>query len=396
MPIRPPPLKLKYDNFNPLPPPSARKPKVKETFFQKLYKANWRNIVVGVAALNAIRFAFATVCSYTIYNAFHDACVDDFEHQPRLVTVSIALCVMYAFSCVIEIFGVIGIAMRRMALVRAYVFFEFASALLVTVAGVLSAASFFLNAEDLMYECVALALTGQSFAKSQFRSRPWPSMHPLGLRQAQTQCIAAWTQESWTQVINVFLFGFVPALICYMIVFTYYRQTTDASHPAYLVPRLRITSQRESTTRPMEQVARNGGYTRVPNADDPYAGTPRGETNNNRGIGRSARLRAARKSASKSTIAATSTVIAATSRSLKRSHRPPALVELEGPIFTPQRNTLLQSASSPLSFLFSPGPPSFGVSLVGPSRLGIGAYGPSINLSCSGGSLPSAKYAKFV
>ncbi|KAJ2923631.1 hypothetical protein H1R20_g13465, partial [Candolleomyces eurysporus] len=162
--IRPPPLKLKYDNRFPLPIPSARKPKAKESFFQVLYKANWRNIVMAVAGLNAIRFAFAT------YNAYEDALVDDFEHQPRLVTVSLALCVMYALCCVIEIFGVIGISLQRLSIVRAYVFFEFGAALMVTVAGVLKAASFFLNAEDLMYECVALALTGQSSAKSQFVS----------------------------------------------------------------------------------------------------------------------------------------------------------------------------------------------------------------------------------
>lgn len=56
--------------------PSARKPKAKESFFQKLYKGNWRNIVVAgtevlsselassshlplVAGINAIRFAFS-------------------------------------------------------------------------------------------------------------------------------------------------------------------------------------------------------------------------------------------------------------------------------------------------------------------------------------------------
>lgn len=65
------------------------------------------------------------------------------------MTVSLALCVMYAFSCAIEIFGVIGISLQRLSIVRAYVFFEFGAALLVTVAGVLKAASFFLNAVSL-------------------------------------------------------------------------------------------------------------------------------------------------------------------------------------------------------------------------------------------------------
>ncbi|KAJ2930603.1 hypothetical protein H1R20_g6493, partial [Candolleomyces eurysporus] len=382
--IRPPPLKLKYDNRFPLPIPSARKPKAKESFFQVLYKANWRNIVMAVAGLNAIRFAFAT------YNAYEDALVDDFEHQPRLVTVSLALCVMYALSCVIEIFGVIGISLQRLSIVRAYVFFEFGAALMVTVAGVLKAASFFLNAEDLMYECVALALTGQSSAKSQFRSRPWPSVYPLGLRQAQKQCVAAWTQESWTQVINVFLLGFMPAMICYLLAYTYYRQTTDASHPAYLVPRHRLSSDSSRHDRPQMQ----GGYSRIPNADVPYAG---GASDNiaaapaANNLRSAARLRAGRANNG----GTTSTKTANTSRSLKRAHRPPALMELEGPIFSPQKGGFMQTAT-PLSFIFSPGPPTFGVNIVGPSRMGIGAYGPAINLSCSGGSIGSAKFSKFV
>ena len=77
---------------------------------------------------------------------------------------------MYALPCLIEVFGVVSVLSHRRVLVRAYVFLELGSALLITVAGVLGAASFFLNAEDLMYECVALALTGQTFAKSQFVS----------------------------------------------------------------------------------------------------------------------------------------------------------------------------------------------------------------------------------
>lgn len=381
--IRPAPLKLKYDNRFPLPVPSARKPKMKETFFQKLYKANWRNAVVGVAGLNAIRFAFGT------YNAFQDSRVDEYAQQPRLVTVSIALCVMYAISCVIEVLGVIGISMQRLLLVRGYVFFEFLSALLVTATGILGTASFFLNAEDLMYECVALAITGQVNAKSQFRSHPWHSIYSLNLRQAQKQCVTAWTHESWTQVINVFLFAFVPAVMCHLMVYTYYRQTIDATHNAYLAPaRLEISGSAP------QQNNRHGGYSRVPNVEIHHAGSPR--RTNNRIAPVSPRHRAGRRSAIKAGNGpnVTSTATTAGTNSFKRAHRPPALIELEGPIFTPQRGVVLKSGS-PLSFIFSPGPPSFGVNIVGPSRFGIGAYGSVIDHSCSGGSVASACYSKF-
>jgi hypothetical protein len=221
-------------------------------------------------------------------------------------------------------------------------------------------------------------------------------MYPLSLRQAQKQCIASWTQESWTQVINVFLFGFVPALLCYMLVYTYYRQTTDATHPAFIAPRLRLSSDRDH---PKPNEARNDGYARVPNADDPYAGTPRGTTVTNTRQ-RSARLRAGRKSAKAINGGTTSIATTAhTTRGIKRSRRPPALAELEGPVFSPI-GILMKTASPLVSALFSTGPPSFGVNIVGPSRLGVGAYGP-VGLSCMGsggeyGSYASPRYSKFV
>lgn len=378
MPIRPPPLKLKYDNRFPLPIPSARKPTKSESFLATLYKANWRNFVVALALLDALRYAFAS------YNSYADSKVDYSERASKLATVSIALCVMYAVAVTIEIYGIIGVSAQRMVFVRAYALLAFLSAVLVTTASVLRAASFFLNAEELMYECVALSLTGNSYAKSNFRGTAWPgTTFPIGLRLARKQCVAAWTQVSWTQVVNVFIFGFLPAMIHYLIVYTYYRQATDASHSAYLMS-YKPVSQGTSTRSRQDQ---NGGYARVANTntDAPY-------DNRQNERPRSARRRARAGNANGGNGAGTAAVAAttaATSRGLNRSHRPPALTQLEPPVFTPQRGAILQSASSMINSWLSPGPPTYGVNQANRNVIG------GIVLNCSAG-LRSARYDKFV
>jgi len=394
--IRPPPLKLKYDNRFPLPIPSARRPKQKETFFGTLYKANWRNIVIAVALLNMLRYGSSAV------NAYEDADVDTSEHASKLAKVNLALCAMYATASLIELYGIIGVATQRLVLVRVYAFLAFLAAILVTAASVLNAASFFLNAEELMYECVALALRGHSSAKSQFRSQAWAgSVFAVGLRQAQKQCITSWTQDSWTEVINVFLFGFLPSLAYYVVAYTYYRQTTDPSHSANLL--------RRSSNRPVSHAEDDqGGYIQVAvDGHNVYAGTPTCDTNNQAQQRRTGNLPSARRRANRNNVNASTTQNAASttnrtttastsrfvSRSLKRPHRPPALKELEPPIFVTQYAPAVLT-SSPAGYSVTPGPPTYGIGHV---RRAGGSYVPvQPNLSCSGLSLPSARYDKFV
>lgn len=385
MPVRPPPLKLKYDNFKPPQLPSARKAPVKESFFAKLYKANWRNMVIAVAGLQALRYA------YQVYTAYNDAEIDRFEHASQLAVISVALCVMYALSVVIELFGVIGIASQRFGVVRAYAFLAFLSAVMVTAASVLKTASFFMNAEELMYECVALALTGKVFAKSQFRGRMWPS-YAMGLRQAQNQCVNAWTHQSWAQIVYVFLFGFMPSLIHYLLVYTYYRQTTEVTHAAYLVPRPRGANSTFTSNR-------GGRYARVADGDDVPCAQVTGHQRTAAGRAavtqqqRSARLRANATTSQRAAVGTTAVQAAAVapSRSLNRPHRPPALVQPEPPIFSTQVGTLLQSAAAISSWL-SPGPPAYGVNMASRNHHNM----PPIHLSCSGDGLMSARYDKFV
>jgi hypothetical protein len=49
----------------------------------------------------------------------------------------------------------------------------------------------------------------------------------INIPVAQRQCISAWINESWTQIANCFLFAFIPAVIYFIMAYTYYRQTTD-------------------------------------------------------------------------------------------------------------------------------------------------------------------------
>jgi hypothetical protein len=248
-----------------------------------------------------------------------------------------------------------------------------------------------------MYECVSLALHGRPSAKSQFRSQAWAgTVYAVGLRQAQKQCIASWTQDSWTEVITVFLFGFLPSLAYYIIAYTYYRQTIDPSHHANL---LRQSSNRTSRNSSEDD---EDGYIQVA-VERPYAGTPTCDTNNQQQR-RIANLPSARRRSNRGHAVppqpamsqvnrTTTTKPAFTSRSLKRPHRPPALKELEPPIFESQYAPVMITGS-PAGYSVTPGPPTYGI---GPARIGVGSYASiPANLSCSGLSLPSARYDKFV
>jgi len=84
---------------------SARKTALRGNFFATLYKANWRNIIIALAGLNGLRYAFAT------YNAIADAATDDLEAEERLFRVSIALCVMYLVAFIVQIYGIFSVSL---------------------------------------------------------------------------------------------------------------------------------------------------------------------------------------------------------------------------------------------------------------------------------------------
>jgi len=268
--------------------------------------------------------------------------------------VSVTLGVMYMFAFFIEIYGITAVSMQRLGLIRVYFYLAFFASLLVTGAGVVRGVSYFAFAEELVLECVSLAVDGRGYERSTFRSRPWPgSVFAIEENLARKQCVYAWIHQSWSEVASVFIFAFIPSVLYYIMVYTYYQQTTDPKHSANLQhnhPHLRASRGGGSSR---EGAYSQVGYSRV-------GGQRANETSYSSTQHPSARLRiGARRSQVQNTRsqrgvgASTSNHNSAgstaesmkrtfTSRSLQRSHRPPPLIQ----------------SPSPVGFT-TPGPPSY-------------------------------------
>ncbi|KAK2463345.1 hypothetical protein APHAL10511_004656 [Amanita phalloides] len=256
---RPPPLQLKYDNFR----LSVSSPAIiqrKKTFFQKLYRANWRKAVIAVAALNATRFYFSAA------NAFQDAIVDHVSHHDGLSQMSLIICLLYTIVAFMETSGVVFIFTCRLALARAYTYLAFVSALFVTAGGVLAAAIFFGFASEVISECTSLAMKGQLHLRSTFQGQPWP-IKRLPHRKAYKLCLIAWSHESSFQAASLFLCTLLPTALCLILVYTYYRQVTDPTHQACLLSSMPGTGavRMEGVTIGPRPVVGGGSYARVPN-----------------------------------------------------------------------------------------------------------------------------------
>jgi len=226
---RPPPLQLKYDNFRLL--SIAQSPAIvrrKKSFFQHLYRASWRKVVIAAAAFNTIRFFLSSS------NAFQDAVVDYVDHHDGLAQMSLIICLLYILVASIETFGIVCTWTARLTLVRAYTYLAFASALSATAAGIMRAVIFFGFSHEIIDECTSLATQGRLHLRSTFQGHPWP-IKRLGGKKAYKLCVAAWTHESSFQAVSVFACTLLPTVICLFFVYTYYRQTTDPNHKACLL-----------------------------------------------------------------------------------------------------------------------------------------------------------------
>ncbi|KAF8622413.1 hypothetical protein AX15_007059 [Amanita polypyramis BW_CC] len=224
---RPPPLQLKYDNFR-LSVPSPAILHRRKSFFQKLYRVNWRKAVVAVTLLNGIRFFLSAS------NAFQDAVVDHVVHHSALAGMSLIICLLYLLVALIETFGMICVLSRRFTLTRAYTYLAFVSALFVTAAGVMAAVMFFGFADEVINECASLATQGKLHLRSTFQGQPWP-IKRLSPGKAHKICLIAWTHESSFQAASFFICTLLPAALSLFVVYTYYRQVTDPTHKACLV-----------------------------------------------------------------------------------------------------------------------------------------------------------------
>jgi hypothetical protein len=272
-------------------------------------------------------------------------------------------------ASVIEIFGVVSVSMKRLSMVRAYVYFSLLACVLVMGAGVLNGISYFTFSEELVWECVALATDGRGYQKSLFRGGPWPnSVFPLRVHDARKQCVYAWVHESWYQVSSVFLFSVIPAVIYFVLVYAYYRQTLNSNHSACLINSGDGGRRHGSAPSGRMEAYSQVGYTRVAGRDNDVSTSRNGMTTSRlehahnlltprrrtvqvpkslRGLGTSSHQSGNSTSSTSTSRQGTANKKAPfVSRSLKRDRRPPPLIQSPSPIG------------------LSPGPPSYGRSRV--------------------------------
>jgi len=222
---------------------------------------------------------------------------------------------------------------------------------------------------------------------TQRSSKTWVlSGSPTQSQQAKShlECISAWINESWTQITNCFLFAFIPAVIYFIMAYTYYRQTTDPTHIGNLLRNPTRSSRRSSESHP------NINYGLVHNnaSRAPLAGD--NDTNHRS----AARLRSGSHVGSKSkqepqrtqrgpgslvTVSSVSRVTATTTRGLKRDHRPPALMKSASPVF-----------SGEYGYVGSPGPPTYS------AHAGATYYALGHGIVGTGSSILSAGYSKYL
>ncbi|KAG5716379.1 hypothetical protein E4T56_gene7994 [Termitomyces sp. T112] len=118
---RPSPLQLVFDNTAPgLRPVSVPQPQLfpvvessKSRFFvqvgvfaAQVYRADWRNFVIAIAAVNAFRFIASA------WTFFYDVDIDlSTYHVSKLAQISLALGALYLLTAFIQIFGAISTAL---------------------------------------------------------------------------------------------------------------------------------------------------------------------------------------------------------------------------------------------------------------------------------------------
>jgi len=201
-----------------------------KVFWDEVYQANWRNVVIAVAGINAIRFLIHAT------NSFTDGEADKIFHAPKLAHASCAIGVLYLITVVIQVFGVFSALSERLALIRIYAHLSFLSALLIVVAGFVGGITFFAYSDDLIHECVSLSVIGSLQTKPLFKGKAFKWSNPTP-SIANTHCISAWGRSGVSQVLSIFLFSVFPAIIFFILAFVYYRQVTDPAHAASLIGR---------------------------------------------------------------------------------------------------------------------------------------------------------------
>lgn len=243
----PPPLQLEDDNTRYGRQLLQSRVVEKDSFFSQVYETNWRKLVIVVASINLIRYFFSALLIALSFKELET--IDDALHSRKRTAIFATVGLMYIGTGLIELFGIVSTAMRRLRLIRIYVHMAFGSVLAVTVTGILVAFAYFEFAEDVVKQCVSIASTGKIVVKLLYRRTP--DKHPITSAQdAQMQCFNAWSSESSTQILYVFVFYFLPSACTCLLMYIYYRQCTDPYHPATLCSQMAASGRHPYTRVP--------------------------------------------------------------------------------------------------------------------------------------------------
>lgn len=196
--------------------------------------------------------------------------------------------------------------------------------------------------------------------------------------ESHLECISAWINESWTQIANCFLFAFIPAVIYFIMAYTYYRQTTDPTHVGNLLRNPTRSSRRSSESHPDVNYGLVNNTSRAPPAGDNDANHRSARLRSGSRVGSKSKQKPQRGPGSLVTVPSVSRVTATTTRGLKRDHRPPALMKSASPVF-----------SGGYGYVASPGPPTYSAHAGATYALGHGMVG-------TGSSILSAGYSKYL
>ncbi|KAF8727144.1 hypothetical protein AX14_007573 [Amanita brunnescens Koide BX004] len=303
---------------------------------------------------------------------------------------SLVICLLYTVVALIETFGTICIFTRRLVLARVYAYLAFASALFVSVAGVVAAVTFFGFAEEVISECASLATRGQLHLRSTFQGEPWP-IKRLPPKKAYKLCLIAWSHESSFQAASLFLCTLLPTALYLYIVYTYYRQITDPTHKACLlssVPRTGGVRMEGVVIGPHTGAGANKNNSTGVTSARQNAGALGSSTQRRRMQGQSlpsqvqdSSMKEARgllKQTKRSEGFATSQrrrLGATVVRPVQAADVPVAATSDEVRLL--QATSLMKSASSP--YKITPGPPSYSQAAEGGVR-GYEAYGPRLDV----------------
>lgn len=160
--------------------------------------------------------------------SFEDISVDK-QHATRLQVFDIVLGSLYMGALAVELLGMAGAYLQRLAVIRIYAFLSLGTAVIIIATGLIRVVVHFVFKSTLIDECTALA-TGDTIDE---RFGIWgpTTTTTLDGGDANQLCSDSWSHDSFSELAWFFVSS-VLALIFATVAFAYYRQMLDPTSPA--------------------------------------------------------------------------------------------------------------------------------------------------------------------